>query len=132
MNKKKFKLSPKEYVWYILSLIMVTGGLVQIILGLIVEFANVKVSDFPLYNGNQDLIGWSKLGFLNWGLIWLAVGVVLAVLVLCIFATTNDRNMEKQSRRAARLNKINVSEAQVKEPDSNEEIHVEKLEPSDK
>ena len=117
-NKKPLKLSPKEFIWYILAFAFVIAGLTQIVLGLILEFVNVKVSDFPLYNGNEALMGWSKLGFLHWGLIWLAAGVVLGVIILCVFASSADREVEKTSRRAARLAKVHeheTVEAEVKD-----------------
>lgn len=118
-TKIQRKVPVKEWIWYLFASILAAWGVAEIILGLILEFANVRMSDFPLYQAQEAYISLFGLSFLHWGLILMGIGVVLAVIVLCICAVRYDRESEKASRRAARLNNFNnedkVIDASVKE-----------------
>lgn len=103
-NSKKLKLSVQEIIFYSISVILALWGIVEIILGLIVEFANVRIDEFPLYQAEQAYISLFGMSFTNWGLVLLAIGLVVGVIVLCIYATRHDREVEKTVRREARLN----------------------------
>ncbi len=120
-TNSKNKVRVQEIVFYSISGILAIWGIVEIILGLIVEFADVRVSDFPLYQAQQTYISLFGMSFTNWGLVLLSIGVILCVIVLCIYATGYDREAEKESRRAARLqgqiinSNSEISDAEVKE-----------------
>ena len=108
--KKNRKVSVFEIVWYSLTGAIAVWGLTFITLGIFVR--NLK-SDQPLVKANTSYQSVMGLGFFDWGLILLSIGVVLAVIVLLLNAKTADREVEKQQRRAARLaaaNAVNNSE----------------------
>lgn len=109
----KRKISPKEFVWYIIAGLLAAWGLTYIVLGLVIDYAPGRPSDFALYQVQQDFIAWAGLSFFNWGLIIFAIGVVLAAIVLCIFASGYDREVEKANRRAQRM--INFSNSETEE-----------------
>ena len=98
---KKFKnLSLFEIIWYALTGAVAVWGLTFIVLGIVAR--NLK-STADLVKANASYAKAMGLGFFNWGMILLATGVVLAVIVLLVFAKQADREVEKQQRRAARL-----------------------------
>jgi membrane protein implicated in regulation of membrane protease activity len=99
--KNKVKLSVVEWVFYPLAGVLVLGALALITLGLLASYLPLKAADNPLAVAQAG----SPLSFMSWGLITLAVGVFIAVVVLLVFARRHDREAEKASRRAARLGK---------------------------
>lgn len=109
--KKNFlrKLSIFEIVAYSFLLLLGLWGLTYACLGFSCEFIRY---DSGLNKANLVIEDKFGLGFLWWGLIILGIAVVLAVIVLCIFAKRSDRDFEKAQRRAARLRK-KPSEEQV-------------------
>ena len=113
MAKKQRKLSIFEIVWYSLTGGIGLWGLVFITLGVV---ARNLTSDADLVKADSSYAATMKLGFLNSGLILLASGVLLAIIVLLINAKTADREVEKQQRRAARIAAAtSASETEVKE-----------------
>ena len=101
MAKKKITKSfIFELVWYILTGGLALWGLTFITLGVIVR--NTK-SDTDLAKANASWLSTMKTDYFTSGIILLVTGVILAVIVLLIFAKTADREVEKQQRRAARL-----------------------------
>jgi hypothetical protein len=60
-------------------------------------------------------MSWAGLSFFNWGLIILSVGVLLGVIVLCVFASSHDREVEKANRRAQRMINFSTNEEVVKD-----------------
>lgn len=113
MSKKKLPVSIFEIVWYSLTGLVGIWGLVYIVLGLFAQFYPATNGNNPLKKASDVIESNFGLGFLYWGLIILGIAVVLAVIVLCINAKTADREVEKASRRAARL------AAQVETPETN-------------
>lgn len=107
MATKKCKLSPKEFVWYIIAGLLALWGITYIVLGLFIDYGPINPSEAPLLDVQADFVKTFGLSFFNWGLIILAIGTLLAVIVLCVFASSHDREVEKQTRRAQR--KINFS-----------------------
>lgn len=101
--KKQRKISIFEIVWYAITGGVAIWGLVYVILGLVHAFYPSTLSNNPLNEANEQMIANFGLGYLYWGLIILAIGVVAAIVVLCIYAKTTDREAEKANRRAARL-----------------------------
>ncbi len=121
MSKKKMKpISIFEIVWYILTGAVAIWGLVYVILGLVAQFYPATDSNNPIKKASDVIAENFGLGFLYWGLIIIGIAVVAAVFVLCITAKTADREVEKATRRAARLAQTEtpapeVIDAEVKE-----------------
>lgn len=103
MSNKASKLKIFEIVWYTLTGAVAVWGLTYVVLGLIAAFYPATVDSNPLAQANKVIVNNFGLGFLYWGLIILAIGVVSAAFVLCIAAKSTDRELEKVQRRAARL-----------------------------
>mgnify|MGYP003295270099 CR=1 FL=1 len=101
--KKDRKISIFEIVWYSITGAVALWGLTYIVLGLVHAFYPSTISNNPLNEANEEMITNFGLGFLYWGLIIMAIGVVSACVALCICAKTTDREAEKANRRAARL-----------------------------
>ena len=118
MAKKKLKVSIFELVWYILTGLLGAWGLTFITLGVIVR--NLKPGS-DLAEADAAWKAAMKTNYFTAGLILLVTGVVLAVIVLCIFAKSADREVEKQQRRAARLAAANAAEAAQEQPQPTEE-----------
>lgn len=106
MKTSKLKISYFELVWYILCGLCVLGGLVDVLFGLLSQFLPLTKENnifAQLEEGYKAAFG---LGFLSWGLILIAIGIIAAVIVLCACSTKYDRESEKATRRAARLNRF--------------------------
>ena len=112
MAQKKLKISIFELVWYILTGGIAVWGLTFITLGVIVR--NIK-SDSDLALADAAWKNAMKTNYFTAGVICLVTGVVLAVIVLLIFAKTADREVEKQQRRAARLAAANSAAENAQE-----------------
>ena len=91
---KKLSLSIFEIVAYSVLGLLAIWGLVYICLGISCVFVRY---DSGLVKTNATL----NLGFLNEGIIILAVAAADAVVVLLLTAKTADREYEKVQRRAA-------------------------------
>lgn len=100
MKKANRKVSIFEIVWYSLTGAIAVWGLTFLTLGVIVR--HLRSTD-ALYKANASYEAAMKIGFFNSGLILLPAGVLLAIVVLLVFAKTADREVEKQQRRAARI-----------------------------
>ena len=113
-KKKKLPLSIFEIVAYSLCFLMGVWGIVYISLGIAANFARydsaLRATDLYLRAGTKDM------GFLLQGVLILAIAVVVAVVILLIFARNADRDYEKAQRRAA-LRKARTS--------ANEEVVVD-------
>lgn len=107
MASKKLKLSSKEFVWYIIAGALAAWGITYIVLGLVIDYGSLNPEINPLLSVQTDFINTFGLSFFHWGLIITSIGALLATLVLVIFASSHDREVEKQTRRAQR--KINFS-----------------------
>jgi len=120
MEKTKLKLSPKEYIWYIIAGALAIWGLVEIVLGIVVLYIPQTASDNVLLQMEKAYKAAFGLGFLPWGLILLGIGILLGVIVLCACSTKGDKKSEKTSRRAARRTAMFTEEpieAEVKDVD---------------
>ena len=102
-KKNQLKISIFELVAYIVTIGVALWGLTYIILGLFARFLPVG-SDLALADGTiEKLFG---LGYFYWGAIILSIAAVTLSLVLVLYAKKNDRQAEKETRRAARLAQI--------------------------
>lgn len=111
------KLSVVEWVFYPIAGVLALGGIALLILGLLAKFLPMKPEDNPLAVAESS----SPLTFTEWGLITLAIGLVIGVIVLLVYAQKHDREAEKTSRRAARLGKSlssnnEIIDAEVSKP----------------
>ena len=117
-RSKKMKITVFELVTYILAGLMGLWGLTYITFGVICNFISSKTG---LAKANAHLQETTNnMGFLEQGLLVLTIAVVVAVIVLLVFAKTSDREFEKEQRRAAaRANRHfgKVEDAVVEEAD---------------
>ena len=102
---KKLPISIFELVVYSLAGLLGLWGLVYIALGISCEFISYKSA---LAEADAHLKATTgNMGFLFQGFLVLGIAVVVAVVVLLIFAKRTDRDYEKAQRRLARLSKDN-------------------------
>lgn len=108
----KAKVSTKEIVGYAISGVIALFGIVLIILGIVERHMDVTPSKNYLLTADQSVqlaLG-IKINFRNWGLIFLGLGVVIAMIILCVAAKTADREVERKLRRQQRAgNAIDIS-----------------------
>ena len=112
----KDKFSKKEIVGYCISGIIAMFGLVLIVLGIVERNMDVTSSKNYLFQADQKVqTALSiKLSFWEWGLIFMAVGVIIAVIILCVFAKKADREVDLKLRRQARANSAIDINSEVK------------------
>lgn len=113
---KKAKVSRKEIVGYAISGVIALFGIVLIILGIVERHMDVVPSKNYLLNAEQKVmvaLG-AKIGFRNWGLIFLALGVIIAMIILCVAAKTADRENDRQLRRQQRASSAIDISSEVK------------------
>lgn len=111
--KKLKNVTVFELIGYIVSIGLALWGLTYLVLGAIAGFISstdgLAVADATI----KKLFG---LGYFYWGLIIFLLGVAILLIFLCVYAKKNDRQIERETRRAARLAQIKESEAnQVKD-----------------
>ena len=112
----KDKFSKKELVGYIISGIIAMFGLVLVVLGIIERNMDVISSKNFLMQADQSVQTALniKLSFWEWGLIFMALGVIIAVIILCVFAKKADREVDRKLRRQARANSAIDINSEVK------------------
>ena len=109
MAKKNRKISIFELVWYTLCALIVLWGLTYVVIGVINHLANISsLNDFC--EGFKSMF---KLSIHIWGAIIAAIGGVLAVIVLLVYAKTFDRANDREQRRSARLSALKKADDKV-------------------
>lgn len=100
------KLSWKEIVWYVISGVFAFGGLILITFGIFGHHMNVPLNENFIKTAENALIKALNIpfDFRIWGIIFLFVGLVIAIITLNIHAKKVDREVEKTIRRQQRLN----------------------------
>ena len=117
-KKSKLKISKVELGFYVVCGALGLAGLIFVIFGIIGNYLPVPLhQNFILVSEDVWLNPWSKLGYRYWGLIDIAVAVVVTTLVGTFFARAGDRDSERAQRRAQRL----AIEAEPIEVEVNEE-----------
>ena len=93
------KVTTKEFIWYLAAGLLAFLGLVAIVFGIIgYHMAGPTGTNFILeFEEKIDF----ELRFI--GLIFIAAGLLLAVIVLLVNAKKADREVEKKIRREQRL-----------------------------
>ena len=106
MNKKK--VSTKELVGYIIAGVIALFGLSLLITHTVGVYLPVRNSENAVIIAENNLMTSLKIGldFLGWGLIFLAIGVIVALIILLTVAKKIDLEVEKNQRRAQRLGRM--------------------------
>ena len=105
---KKKKVSTKELIGYIIAGIIALFGLSLMITHTVGAYLPVLNSENAVVIAENNLMTALKIGldFLGWGLIFLAIGVIIALIILLTVAKKVDLDVEKNQRRAQRLGQI--------------------------
>lgn len=98
----KRKLHPFEIVWYVINGGLALWGLTYVVLGVICRMLPTSAE---LSKANTFIQNSFGLGFFWWGIIIMWIGILLGVIVLLVFASKTANQVEKETRRAARLAK---------------------------
>ena len=91
------KISTKEFIWYAACGIVIVFGIICMVFGIIgyhMPASNNFIKDFEAK---------IPLDLRIWGIIFMAAGVVVAVIALVVNAKKADREIEKKVRREQRL-----------------------------
>lgn len=104
------KVTSKEFAWYAVCGFIVFVGLISIIFG-IIGYHMKGAADFNFIVQFEEKIKF-ELRYL--GLIFLAAGVVLFLIVLLVNAKKADREVEKKLRREQRIAAQNNKTIEVK------------------
>lgn len=113
----KDKFSRREIVGYIISGVIALFGLVLVVLGIIERNMDVMPSKNFLLQADEKVQAALniKLSFWEWGLIFMALGVVIAVIILCVCAKKADREVDRKLRRQQRANSAIDINSEVKQ-----------------
>ena len=130
----KDKFSTKELVGYAISGVIAMFGLVLVVLGIVERNMSVSTEKNYLYQADQKVqTALSiKLSFWEWGLIFMALGVIIAVIILCVFAKKADREVDRKLRRQARASSAIDINSEVKTAVQIIEEPVEEPKPEEK
>lgn len=99
------KISKKEFAWYIVASIIAFLGLTLIIFNIIGVNIPVNPQNNWILKAENAVMEWLRipLDWRAWGLIFMALGVLIAVIVLLVNAKEAERISERKLRRQARL-----------------------------
>ena len=100
----KDRFTKKELVGYSISGVIALFGLVLIVLGIVERNMDVVPSKNFLLQADEKIQAALKidLSFWEWGLIFMALGVLIAVIILCVCAKKADREVDRKLRRQQR------------------------------
>ena len=104
------KVTTKEFIWYAAAGILAFIGVVAIVFGII----GYHMSASAAYNFVQSFEEKIKIELRFVGLIFIAAGLVLAVIALLFNAKKADREIEKKIRREQRIAAQNSKTIEVK------------------
>ena len=105
-TKEKVRLSAKEIVWLSISLVVVTAGLVFFVLHFVgdaINNAGIENKYNLLYQAQDAMVSATKMGWLYWGLIIFAAGVIALLITLNYFASHNEKTADSQRKRGKRV-----------------------------
>lgn len=91
------KISTKEFIWYAAAGLVIVFGIICMIFGIIgyhMPATNNFVKEFEAK---------IPLNLRIWGIIFMAIGVIVGVIALVVNAKKADREIEKKIRREQRL-----------------------------
>lgn len=96
---KKSKITVVEFIWYAIASVITISGIILIVFGIVGRHLPGSLEDNFIKNAQKGL----PLSFIALGVILVAVGAVLGIIVLCVYAKKADRNIERTIRRQQRL-----------------------------
>ena len=102
------KISTKEFIWYAACGLVIVFGLICMIFG-IVGYHMPATNNFI-----RDFEAKIPLDLRIWGIIFMAIGVLVGVVALVVNAKKADREIEKKNRREQRLAAQNNMDIEVK------------------
>lgn len=113
---KKVKLSWKELAWYIGGGMISLFGVALMVFGIIGHHISNRDVNF-VKDAEEKLISKIKIpfDFRIWGIIFLALGMLIVILALNFNAKKVDRDIEKTIRRQQRANAGINKDIEVKE-----------------
>jgi len=94
----KDKVSNKEFAWYIAAGIIAAFGIVLMVFGILGSYM-VYPNFVTIAEASVNAKLKSNLGFRFWGLIFFALGAVVAVITLAVNSKKTDREVDRQLRR---------------------------------
>ncbi len=105
---KNKKISPKELIGYIIAGLFALFGLSLMIthtVGVYMPGLNIENA---IAVAEANLVTKLNIGldFLGWGIVFLSIGVIIALIVLLTVAKKVDLEVEKNQRRAQRLGQL--------------------------
>lgn len=92
------KISTKEFIWYAACGLVAAFGLICMIFGIIGYYLPATNNFIRDFEKNLKV-----LDLRTWGIIFMAIGVIVALIVLLFNAKKADREIEKKTRREQRL-----------------------------
>ncbi|MCX5775130.1 MAG: hypothetical protein NTV44_02045 [Firmicutes bacterium] len=103
----KKKLAKGELAFYIIAGVITGLGVALAAFGIVGDLLDVTTAHNWILTAENAVIKWSKIAFdwQIWGTIFIAVGVIVAVIDLLYYAKKDDVENEKALRRAQRLGK---------------------------
>lgn len=96
---KKQKITVVEFVWYAIASVIAIFGIILMVFGIVGHHLPGSLNDNFVKNAEKNL----PLPFILSGVILVAIGVVLGIIVLCYYAKKADRDIERTIRRQQRL-----------------------------
>ena len=102
---KKKKVSTKELVGYIISGVIALFGVSLMVTHTVGVYLPGLHSNNSIIKAESAVISALKinLDFLGWGIIFMVIGVFIALMILLTVAKKVDYDVEKAQRRAQRL-----------------------------
>ena len=97
------KVTTKEFIWYAACGLLIAFALICIVFGIVGYRMAGPTSENFIVQFEAKVFKKGKLDLRSFGLIVLAVSVVITVIVLCVNAKKADRDIEKKLRREQRI-----------------------------
>lgn len=104
----------KEFVAFIIALAFIAFGLTLLVLGLIDDYTNIYGSVLETPNTSMKTM-MGGIGFTWFGLMVVALGVIILAFSLSLASKGEDRIKDKEARRKMRLESLNKEEQVVVE-----------------
>lgn len=110
-TKNKFfaSFTIKEFVAFIIALAFIAFGLTLLVLGLIDDYTNIYGSVLETPNASMKTM-MGGIGFTWFGLMVVALGVIILAFSLSLASKGEDRIKDKEARRKMRLESLNKEE----------------------
>lgn len=107
-SKRIKSFTVKQFVFFIIALLIIATAITFLVLGLIDDYANIKNSILTLPNSSMKSKCWG-IGFTWFGVIFTGVGSIILAFTLSSAAKLEERENEKQARRKQRIENMNAT-----------------------